>query len=92
MLLAKTAKLMVAEGPDILVKLHTQCQHGIQQASTDDYIDAPKIVNRDFHDAYLIIGALDDCSDQTDLLVCLAEIANRELDNVQYLLQVGESG
>ena len=71
--------------PDVLVKLHAACHGGSQQASTSDLVKALKSVIGNFHHVYFIIDALDECTDQKELLKVLREIADWKLHNLHVL-------
>ena len=71
--------------PDILLKLHAACQAGSQQASTPDLMKALKSIIGYFHQVYFVIDALDECSDQDELLAVLTEIADWKLHNSHVL-------
>ena len=67
------------------MKLHAQCHNGSQQASPADLMKTLKSVIGDFRHVYFMIDALDECSDQADLLAVLVEIAGWKLDNLHVL-------
>ena len=71
--------------PDELLKLHAECHGGSQQASTSDLMKALKSITGYFHHAYFVIDALDECSDQDELLAILTEIADWKLHNSHVL-------
>ena len=71
--------------PDILLKLHGECHGGSQQASTAKLMKALKSIIGYFHHVYFIIDALDECSDQDELLAIFTEIADWKLHNSHVL-------
>ena len=71
--------------PDVLLKLHAACQGGSQQASTPDLMRALKSIIGYFHHVYFVIDALDECSDQDELLAIFTEIADWKLHNSHVL-------
>ena len=71
--------------PDVLLKLHAACQDGSQQASTSDLTKALKSIIGNFHHVYFIIDALDECTDQKELLKFLTEISDWKLRNSHVL-------
>ena len=71
--------------PDVLLKLHAACQGGSQQASTPDLMKALKSIIGSFHHVYFVVDALDECSDQDELLAIFTEIADWKLHNSHVL-------
>ena len=71
--------------PDVLMKLHAECQGGSRQASTSDLMRALESIIGDFHQVYFVIDALDECTDQKELLTFLTKISDRKLDNLHIL-------
>ena len=71
--------------PDILLKLHSECHGGSQQASTAKLMKALKSIIGYFHHVYFIIDAPDECSDQDELLAIFTEIADWKLHNSHVL-------
>ena len=71
--------------PDVLLKLHAACQGGSQQTSTADLMKALKSIIGNFHHVYFVIDALDECTDQDELLTVLTEVADWKLHNSHVL-------
>ena len=71
--------------PDVLLKLHAACHGGSQQVSTSDLVKVLKSIIGNFHHVYFIIDALDECTDQKELLKALAEISDWKLHNSHVL-------
>ena len=71
--------------PDELLKLHAACQGGSQQPSTSDLMKALKSIIGNFLHVYFIIDALDECTDQKELLKVLTEISDWKLHNSHVL-------
>ena len=71
--------------PDELLKLYAACQVGSQQASTFHLMEALKSIVGNFHHVYFIIDALDECTDQKELLKFLTKIAGWKLQNLHIL-------
>ena len=71
--------------PDVLLKLYAACQDGSQQASTSDLMKALKSIIGNFRHVYFIIDALDECTDQKELLKVLTEISDWKLHNSHVL-------
>ena len=71
--------------PDVLSKLHAACHDGSQQASTPNLMKALKSIIGYFHQVYFVIDALDECSDQDEVLAVLTAIADWRLHNSHVL-------
>ena len=71
--------------PAVLLKLHAACQGGSQQASPTDLMKALKSIVGNFHHVYFVIDALDECTDQDELLTVLTGIADWKLHNSHVL-------
>lgn len=71
--------------PDPLAKLHSQCQHGSQQPKTEALLNALKAMLGCLRGAYIILDALDECTDQGNLIAVLARLASWKLDNLHIL-------
>lgn len=67
---------------DILVELYVQCRNGVQQPTSDALLKALKSMIECLKHVYVIVDALDECSDQADLLSLIKEIINWKLDNL----------
>ena len=76
----------LSECPDVLLKLYAACQDGSQQASTSDLMKALKFIIGNFRHVYFIIDALDECTDQKELLKVLREVADWKLHNSHVLV------
>lgn len=70
---------------DILLALRTKYDNGSKQPISADLLNTLKNVIGCFHHVYLAVDALDECSDQDDLLDALAKMANWKLDNLHVL-------
>ena len=60
--------------PEALEALYDQCSSGIRQPSVESLQRTLLLVLRQFHHAYLIIDALDECTDRRELLHWINEI------------------
>lgn len=67
---------------DALINLHPKCQERGQQPSSADLLNALKDVIECCGRAYIILDALDESSDQDEVLLLLAEIVHWNLDNL----------
>lgn len=70
---------------DALVELHSQCQKGVQQPTPDSLFHALKSMIECLQGVYVVVDALDECSDPTDLLALMTEITSWKLDNLHIL-------
>ena len=71
--------------PDVLLKLHAACLDGSRQASTSDLMRALKSIIGNFYQVYFVIDALDECTDQRELLTVLTDIADWKLHSSHVL-------
>lgn len=67
------------------MKLYAQRGQGSKRPTSVDLLNALKSTLDISHNVYIILDALDECSDQCNLLGFLTEIANWELDNVHII-------
>jgi hypothetical protein len=60
--------------PDVLVKLHEQCESDRRQPSAKDLTTALQLIVQGFDHAYIVLDALDECAERTKLLDFVEEI------------------
>ena len=77
--------------PDVLLRLHAACHGGSQRASTPNLMKALKSITGHFHHVYFVIDALDECSDQDELLAAFTEIGDWKLHN-SHVMAGGQDG
>ena len=69
-----------------LETLFSSCSNGEQQPSSDDLMQALKNLMKGFHKTYIILDALDECTDRQELLEIIEEIQNWQLSGLHMLL------
>ena len=69
-----------------LESLFSSCNNGERQPSSDDLMQALKDLMKSFHKNYIILDALDECSDIQELLVCVEQIKAWQLSGLHMLL------
>lgn len=70
---------------DILEKLHAECNDGKRQPAPVDLLNAFKTILGYCDHTYLVVDALDECSDHEDLLEVIAEIISWKLDKLHVI-------
>jgi hypothetical protein len=60
--------------PEALDALYNQCGSGVRQPTVESLNSTLLLVLRQFHDVYLIVDALDECTDRSNLLDWIKEI------------------
>jgi hypothetical protein len=65
--------------PEAIEALYSQCGSGAWQPSVESLQSALLLVLRQFHHAYLIVDALDECTDRSELLDWIKEIMGSEV-------------
>ena len=56
-----------------------------QQPSRNDLIQVLKELMKEFHNTYIILDALDECSDREELLECIEKIQTLRLSELRTL-------
>jgi ankyrin repeat domain-containing protein 50 len=74
MLSSIIAQLSVPVLPAVVDELYSKCNNGNQQSSQDDLVKTLISLFKDSYRTYLILDALDECSERKDLLVALRQI------------------
>lgn len=72
-------------GRDVLPELHAYCQGGRRQPTTVELMVVLKNVIESIPNVYLVVDALDECSERVELLGLLSEIANWKCNNLHIL-------
>jgi hypothetical protein len=72
--------------PDCLATLYSSCIYGLNQPSTSSLTQILRDILAIFRHAYIVLDALDECSEQDDLLSFLEEIADWKLDPLHILV------
>ena len=68
-----------------LKSLFSSCNDGQQQPSRNDLIQVLKELMKEFHNTYIILDALDECSDREELLECIEKIQTLRLSELRML-------
>lgn len=69
-----------------LESLFSSCDNGERQPSSDDLMQTLKGLIKDFHKTFIILDALDECSDRQQLLDAIDEIQTWRLSGLHLLL------
>ena len=72
--------------PDALTNLYRQCGSGARQPSTESLQSTLFTILSGFRHAYLIVDALDECTERRELLDWIEEITLRRNGNVHLLV------
>jgi hypothetical protein len=70
---------------EALALLYAQNRDGKQQATSSDLMAALKYILGEFQHSYIIIDALDECTDRMELLSFISEIVNWKLGTLHIL-------
>jgi hypothetical protein len=70
---------------NILTQFHSQHLEGIRQPGTDALAEILKEIIKDFQHAYIILDALDECTEQVVLLDLIKQIVAWKLNNLHIL-------
>jgi len=71
--------------PDSLENIYSLCQDGAQQPTMDALVATLQDIVQTFHHTYIIVDALDECSDREALLSFIEEIVKWKLDKFHIL-------
>jgi len=72
--------------PESLDSLYYSCNKGGQQPSQGSLEETMKQMIQEFPQVYIVLDALDECSDRTELTDILETIAGWHLDNLHFLV------
>jgi NACHT domain. len=72
--------------PDILAKLFSQNKDGGQQPNMPNLMKTLKHMLGDFRHTFIILDALDECTEQEELLILIGEIVDWKLGNLHILV------
>jgi hypothetical protein len=72
--------------PPILETLYSSCENGQRQPSLDSLLDVLKEMIHQFPQTYIVLDALDECTDRIELLGILESIAGWQLDELHLLV------
>lgn len=71
--------------PDCVEALFSHNQNGLKQPSTTALMDTLRIIVQGFQGVFIVIDALDECEDRTNLLEHVESIFNWQLDHLHIL-------
>jgi hypothetical protein len=72
--------------PDALTRLYSQCHDGKQQPAVTALLATLRHIIGGFRHAYIILDALDECTEREDLLAMIGEMVDWKLDNLHLLM------
>jgi hypothetical protein len=72
--------------PLILETLHSSCENGQRQPSIYALLDALQGTIHQFPETYIVLDALDECTDRPELMNILESIAGWQLDELHLLV------
>ena len=72
--------------PDALTRLYSQCHDGEQQPAATALLTTLRHIIGGFQHAYIILDALDECTEREDLLAMVGEMVDWKLDNLHLLM------
>ena len=71
--------------PEVLSTIYSRCQEGQQQPTTDDLVLTLQHMLRDFHEIFIILDALDECTEREELLGLVEKIVDWKLEKLHVL-------
>ena len=71
---------------DALTSLYFQCHDGEQQPTATTLLTTLRHIIGGFQHAYIILDALDECTERGDLLTIIGEMVDWKLDNLHLLM------
>jgi hypothetical protein len=71
--------------PEALNTIHSRCQEGHQQPTIKDLTSTLKDMLGDFHETFIILDALDECTEREELLGLIKAIVDWELKKLHIL-------
>jgi hypothetical protein len=72
--------------PEVLTTVYSQHLKGVQEPTTQGLLVALKQIIQSFQHAYIVIDALDECTDREDLLTLVQEMVKWKLDRLHILV------
>jgi hypothetical protein len=71
--------------PEALNTIYCRCQEGRQQPTIADLVLTFQYMLRDFHQAFIILDALDECTERKELLQLIKNIVSWKLEKLHIL-------
>ena len=72
--------------PSVLTSLYTSCKDGQQQPTTHAILAALQQLHRESGDVFVVLDALDECTDRSELLDVIEEIHGWKLGTLHFLV------
>jgi len=72
--------------PTTLETLFSSCENGQRQPSLDGLLEVMHYMMQEFPESYIVLDALDECTDRTELMAILERIAGLKLEGSHILV------